>query len=108
VPGEPINRDTAFDPTTGSLARFLTSLMVVDTMRITIRSLARFGEYDQVTINTQTGGGLWQFYTSNSASGASTVHEFDSSGRLTVTIISQPGVPIVLGANVLSASDYVT
>ncbi len=108
IPNNPITWDTAFDPLNGNLARFLVNLVVVDTMNVTVKSFAKFSHDDQVTIDRNAGGGLWPFYTSSSASGASTSHSFDTDGQLTVKITSQPGVPIVLGANVLRVGQYIT
>jgi hypothetical protein len=108
VPTNPVNWTTSFDPNTGNLARFLVNLIVVDTMNVTVKSLAKFSHDDQVVINTQSGGGLWPFYTSSSAHGASTSHSFDANGQMTVRISSLPGVPVILGCNVLSAEKYIT
>ncbi len=107
VPG-PVTWSTAFDPATGNLARFLVNLVVVDTMNVKVTSQAIFSQNDQTVIHTNSGGGLWPFYTSNSGSGAATTFSFDSQGHMTVQITSLPGVPIVLGANVLPVNQYIT
>ena len=78
----------------------------MDTMTLTFRSLAKFTVDDQVKITQSDGGGVWPFYTSSSDSGTSTQFQFDTGGEMTVTINSLPGVPIVLGANVFNAADY--
>lgn len=108
VPNNPITWDTAFDPLKGNLARFLVNLVVVDTMRVTVKSFAKFQRDDQVVIDRNSGGGLWPFYTTRSDRGASTSYKFNDEGQMTVTITSQPGVPIVLGGNVLRIGQYVT
>ncbi|MDR7276478.1 hypothetical protein [Catenuloplanes atrovinosus] len=100
------NWTNTFDPQNGSLARFLTSLIVVDTINLTFHSLAKFTVDDITEIRTNSGGGLWPFYTSASDSGTRTQFHFADSGELTVTITSQPGVPVVLGANVFRAEEY--
>jgi len=106
--GNPITWDTAFNPSTGNLARFLVNLIVVDIMSVTVKSLAEFTHDDQTIIQTNSGGGLWPFYTSNSSNGVATNHSFNDQGQMTVTINSLPGVPIVLGANVLPIDRYIT
>jgi len=108
LPGSPVNWDTEFNPASGNLARFLVNLVVVDTMSVTVKSFAVFSHDDRTTIDRNAGGGLWPFYTSNSSNGATTQFNFDNTGHMTVTITSLPGVPIVLGANVLPVDQYAT
>jgi len=108
VPGNVVTWDTAFNPATGNLARFLINLVVVDTMNVTVQSQSIFSHDDQVVISNNSGGGLWPFYTSNGGNGASTSFSFDNQGRMTVRITSLPGVPIVLGANVLPVDQFAT
>ncbi len=108
LPGNPVTWDTAFNPAKGNLARFLINLIVVDTMVVTVKSFAVFSQNDQTQIQTHSGGGLWPFYTSNSGNGASTNFTFDDQRHMTVTITSLPGVPIVLGANVLPIDQFIT
>jgi hypothetical protein len=100
------NWTNTFDPDAGSLARFIASLVVVDTMNITFHSLAKFtiDDISQITVNS--GGGLWPFYNTSSDSGTRTQFNFHDGGEMTVTITSLAGVPIVLGANIFSAQDY--
>jgi len=102
--------DSAFDPypLNGNLARFIVNLVVVDTMNVKVTSQAIFSQNDQTVIHTNSGGGLWPFYTSNSGNGAATTFSFDNQGHMTVQITSLPGVPIVLGANVLPVNQYIS
>lgn len=106
VPSALTDWTNTFDPRNGSLARFITSLIVVDTMNVTVHSLAKFTVNDITEIRTNSGGGLWPFYNTAGESGTRTQFTFADSGELTVTITSQPGVPIVLGANVFRVQDY--
>jgi hypothetical protein len=106
VPGAAKNWTSTFDPQAGSLARFIASLVVVDTMNITFHSLAQFTVDDQTLITQNSGGGLWPFYNTSSDSGTRTQFQFEDSGEMTVTITSLPGVPIVLGANIFLAQEY--
>jgi len=108
LPGSIVTWDTAFNPDSGSLARFIVNLVVVDSMQVTVRSQATFTHDDITVINTNSGGGLWPFYTGNSSSGAASHFTFDDKGRMTLTITSLPGVPIVVGANVLRVEEYAT
>jgi hypothetical protein len=106
VPGALKNWTNTFDSQAGSLARFIASLIVVDTINITFHSLANFTVDDQTQIRQNSGGGLWPFYTTSSDSGTSTQFSFTDGGEMTVTIASLPGVPVVIGANIFSAQDY--
>jgi hypothetical protein len=106
VAGALKNWTNTFDPNAGSLARFIVSLVVVDSMNITFHSLAKFTVDDQTRIEQNSGGGLWPFYNTSSDSGTSTRFQFSDEGELTVTITSLPGVPVVIGANIFSAQDY--
>ncbi len=106
VPGAAKTWATTFDPHNGSLARFIASLIVVDTMNLTFHSKATFTIDEQREIKQNSGGGLWPFYTTNSDAGTRTNFNFSSDGELTVVISSLPGVPVVLGANIFTANDY--
>jgi hypothetical protein len=106
VPGALKNWTNTFDPDAGSLARFIASLVVVDTMNITFDSKAEFTVDDRTLITQNKGGGLWPFYNTSSDSGTNTQLLFGDGGEMTVTITSLPGVPIVIGANIFSAQDY--
>lgn len=106
-PNSTINWQNTFDPNNGNLARFMGSLIVVDTMNIQIESEARYSSEDQQTIQNNSSSGLWPFYTSNSSSGATTNVKFDSQGAMTIQVNSTPGIPVVIGGNVLPVSQFV-
>jgi hypothetical protein len=106
VSGAAKNWTTTFDPHAGSLARFIASLVVVDSMNINFHSLAKFTIDDPTSIAQNSGGGLWPFYNTSSDNGARTQFNFEDGGGMTVTITSLPGVQIVIGANIFSAQDY--
>lgn len=106
VAGAAKNWTNTFDPNAGSLSRFIASLVIVDQMNITFRSTAQFTVDDQTTITQNSGGGLWPFYNTSSDSGTSTSFHFEDGGEMTVNITSLPGIPVVLGANIFSAGEY--
>lgn len=108
VAGATKNWTNSFDSQAGSLPRFITSLVVVDTMNITFRSSAKFTVDDQTRITQNSGGGLWPFYNTSSDTGTNTHFNFSDDGGLTVTISSLPGVPVVIGANIFSAKEYLS
>ncbi len=106
-PTATINWNNTFDARNGNLTRFMTNLVVVDTMSITVKSLAKYTHDDQVVIQNNSGGGLWPFYVGGSSAGASTFTSFEDDGTMTIEIKSQPGVPIVIGGSVLPIEQYV-
>ena len=106
VSGALKNWTSTFDPQAGTLARFIVSLVVVDTMNITFHSLAKYTDEERNDILKNKSGGVWPFYNTSSDSGISTQMNFNDDNEMTITIASLPGVPIVIGANVFSAKDY--
>ncbi|AOW98829.1 hypothetical protein BJP34_04615 [Moorena producens PAL-8-15-08-1] len=105
-PESPINWNNTFDPKTGNIARLMVNLIVVDTMKLKIESFAKYEEDDQVTIRRNSGGGLWPFYSSGNSRGVSNTVDFDDEGKMTITVDSEPGVPIVIGGDVLPIHQY--
>jgi hypothetical protein len=102
----PINWKNTFDSTTGNMARFAASLVVVSGMYVQVESAASFSEADQTAISNHSSGGMWPFYSSNSDSGTNTSASFNNQGNMTVIITSQPGVPVVIGAIVEPVASY--
>lgn len=106
-PQSSINWQNTFDSQNGNMQRFTGSLIVVETMAITVQSDAVFSSADQSTIESNSSAGLWPFYTTSSSSGASTSASFDQQGHMTVKINSTPGVPVVIGGNVIPVDKFV-
>jgi hypothetical protein len=76
-------------------------------MNIRIISLAKFTKDDQKVINDNAPQGLWPFFIKPGPRRiASTQPRFDAAGQMEITTTSLPGVPIVLGANVVSPSAF--
>jgi hypothetical protein len=90
----------------GNMRFVLSSLLVVDTAQITVTSDAVFSAEDQQTIQNNSSAGLWPFYTSNSSGVSTTSAGFDQDNHITIHTATQPGVPMVLGANVLPMSQF--
>lgn len=106
-PSLPINWNSTFSSANGNMARFTGSLIVASGMRIQVVSGAQFSGEDQKTILHHSSAGLWPFYSTNSGLGVTTSSSFTSNGQMTTSIMSMSGVPIVLGCNVLPASQFV-
>jgi hypothetical protein len=92
--------------TNGNLQRVMTSLVVVDTMHLVVTAATSYNEDDKATINHQSSGGMWPIYNANNGNGMSTKHHVDDAGAITITSDSAPGVPIVIGGNVLPIGQF--
>ncbi len=107
VSGNPITWESTFDQDKGNLARFLLNLVAVDTMNIHITSFASFTKDDQTFIDRNALQGLWPFYIKPDVRRiASSQHNFSSTGQMEVTTTSPPGVPIVIGGNIVPAGGF--
>ena len=109
VPGNPVTWGSTFDQDTGNLARFILNLVVVDTMNIQITSFASFTSDDQTFIERNALQGLWPFFIKPDAGRiAGSQPKFSSTGQMEVTTTSPPGVPIVIGGNIVPAGGFWT
>jgi hypothetical protein len=102
----PITWKSTFDPNSGNMPRFATSLVVVDTMNVTVTSDAKFSQNDQQTIHNNSGAGMWPFYTTGGSSGSNTNVTFNQDGSMTVLITSLPTVPIVVALTVIPVDKF--
>jgi hypothetical protein len=107
VSASSIGWQNTFSPTGGDMARFASNIVVVSGMSITVESAATFSQSDQNTIIQSSYSGLWPFYSSNSNSGTSTNASFNNNGNMTLVITSLPGIPIVIGVDVVPVSTFV-
>ncbi|MFG2178361.1 hypothetical protein ACGFLS_06525 [Streptomyces abikoensis] len=98
--GSAITWDNTFG-TSGNIQRVAINLMVADTMEITVTAKTSFSQQDQQTIHGNAGFGLWPFYNGRGEYGMTTNTQFSASGGTTITTASSPGVPVVIGVNVL-------
>lgn len=103
----PIGWTNTFDPQNGNMPRFMGSLIVVDTMSLTVNSDAVYSSADQSTIESNSSAGLWPFYTTSSSSYATTTETFDQQGHMTVKINTAKGVPVVIGGYVIPVDKFV-
>lgn len=104
-PAKPIDWNNTFGPN-GNMQRFMANLVVVGGMTVFVTSAASYTSDEQTEIRNNSGSGLWPFYTSGGSSGSSTSVSFNASGNMVVKITSKPGIPVVIGATVLSAGQY--
>lgn len=98
--------DSTFGPK-GNMLRFVASLIVVDGIDMTITSDAQFSTSEQTNIKASLSVGVWPFFRADASGGYSSQASFSSSGAMTIRTTSPKGNPVVLGANVVSVSQFV-
>ncbi len=99
------NWNTTFGPT-GNMQHFLASLVVADGISATVTSYAHYSASQQTTITQNSSGGFWPFYWSSGSGTFNQTVTFNSDSSMTYTMSSQPGNPLIIGAFVLPASQY--
>lgn len=104
---DPSRWTTYFPDDKGLLSRFMVSLVVVESMHINVVSKADYTDKEKEDIQSNSSAGLWPFYASNSSSGISTEVNTREQGKITLTIDSLDGYPVVLGGYVLAVKDLV-
>jgi len=90
----------------GSMLRLLASLVVADGANISVTSDATFGATDQQTVLESVSRGVWPFYAPAIGGAVSCGVTFPQIGGMEVEVITQPGHPLVVGANVLGVARY--
>ena len=85
----------------GTLRRGIIGIVLADGVTATVRSGAHFTEADRRSIQDNASKGLWPLYIP-----ASNVVTFDGDNSLTIETITQPGIPVVLGNNVMEIGHY--
>jgi hypothetical protein len=101
-PGIP-NWNTVFGPT-GTLQRFLTEVVVVDGINMSMTSAADYDVVEQEEIMARADEGFFPFFCASEPGGFSSSISFDTRGTMTVTAASPIGHPLILGAVVTPAS----
>lgn len=90
----------------GSMQQLIASLVVVDGMNITVTSDVTYSNIDQQTIRIKTSAGLWPFFIPSSHGTVTNSVSFESTSGMQIDTTTQPGNPIVIGANVLGIARY--
>lgn len=96
---------TTFGPN-GNMRYFTAALIVADGIQTTITSYASYSSDQQTTITQSSSSGFWPFYWSSGSSTFQQNVSFNSSNQMTYTQSSPVGNPVVIGALVLPASQY--
>jgi hypothetical protein len=94
--GAPSWADT-FGPK-GNLLRTASALVVIDGVKISVRSQASFDSVEQQQIKAHAKVGFFPFFEADASGGWSNDVEFDDAGRMTMSSQSPTGNPQTLGA----------
>lgn len=105
-PQSSINWENTFG-SNGNMQRFASNLIIATGMNISITSDATYSTLDQQTITSSGHAGFWPFYAGSNGSSSTNTATFDEQGHMTITTSSIPGVPVILGANVLPVGQFV-
>jgi hypothetical protein len=90
----------------GNMRNFLGSLVVADGISATITSYASYNSSQQTTITQSSSAGFWPFYWGSGSSTYTNTVTFNASSNMTFTMTSQTGNPLIIGAFVLPAAQY--
>jgi hypothetical protein len=90
----------------GSMQCCLASLVVVDGVDATVTSDAIYSLSEQQTIRSNASRGLWPFFVPIKNSTATNMVTFDDVSGMKIETVTQPGNPLVIGANVLGIGQY--
>jgi hypothetical protein len=102
----PINWNNTFGKD-GNMQYFSANVIVASGMSITVTSDAKYSSLDQQTITSSGSSGFWPFYSGDSGSTSTNRVSFTQDDHMTITTSSIPGVPVVLGVNVLPVGEFV-
>ena len=85
----------------GGLARMVSSLVLVDGVKMRMTSTAQYSPEEQRQIEESFGGGIWPFTGLGGHGGLTSKVKFDRDGAAVFSATSRPGTTYVLGANVV-------
>lgn len=97
--------DDVFGPT-GSMRQLIASLLVMDGLHIIVTSDVTYQEVDQQTILGHVSDGLWPFFIPSNDSVVTNTVTFGSTSGMHIETVTQPGNPIIIGANALGIAQY--
>lgn len=92
--------DEAFNPTTGTMRYLLVSLLIVDELNIQIDSDVSYSPAQQQIIRDNASSGLWPFFVPDAERISKTEVEFGVPSAMRINVVTQPGNPLIIGANV--------
>ncbi|ACT11440.1 MULTISPECIES: hypothetical protein [Pectobacterium] len=90
----------------GDMQRFTTLLLIANQMKLVYSTAATFSTTEQKEIIKNSRSGLWPFYHKSSENVSETSVNFDTSGRLMVTVTTEKNVPTIVGAIIEPVDKY--
>jgi hypothetical protein len=104
VPGATPNWNSTFGPS-GNMQRMVGSLIVADGISMTLHSDAAYSSDQQEQVHAKAEVGFWPFFSASGSGGYESHVTFSDDGQMDISASSPKGNPVVIGANVLQASD---
>lgn len=92
--------DSFFGQPDGSLARYVSELILVSDYTITVTSKATYSQEDAQTITTKAEGGIWPFFSVSASATHSTSVKLNSNSQLETTFTLNKGLIQIWGVNV--------
>jgi hypothetical protein len=92
--------DSFFGQPDGSLARYVSELVLVSAYSITVTSKATYSQDDVATITAKASGGIWPFFSVNGSATHSTEVRLNSNSQLETTFTLNKGLIQIWGVNV--------
>lgn len=92
--------------TQGSMPRLIGSLLVADELNVVVKSDAIYSGFDQRIVVENALNGLWPFFVPDNDRLTHNAVTFDNAGTMRVETSTAPGMPVVIGANVLDIARY--
>jgi hypothetical protein len=93
-----------FGQPNGSLARYISQLVLVSDYELTVTSYASYSQQDFQQIKTQASFGVWPFFSGSASATHTTDYNLNSNGTLSITHKLPKGSIQIWGANILSQS----
>jgi hypothetical protein len=93
-----------FGQPNGSLARYISQLVLVSDYELTVTSFASYSQEDYQQIKTQASFGVWPFFSGSASASHTTDYKLNSDGTLSLIHKLPKGSIQIWGANVLFQS----
>jgi len=97
------NWDAFFGQPDGSLARYVSQIVLVSDYSITVTSKATYSQSDFQQIKTSARFGVWPFFSASATSTQTTTYKHNSDSSLSVTQSLGKGLIQIWGANIQPA-----
>lgn len=96
--------DSFFGQPDGSMARYVSELILVSDYTITVTSKATYSQEDKQTIETKASGGIWPFFSVSASATHTTDVKLNANSQLETTFTLNKGLIQIWGVNVQEQS----